>query len=446
MICNALAFLAPLLTAWVAPQGDPATDGAGAAPTPPPTVGWTSPAYAARASSLALPPAGGRGSALGGGAGGLGAMGGAGGLGGMNGLYGGRGGISGSAGNFGLGSLMGGQRGGAPATGRGARGAVGFRSPTRLVPGGTAAALAAARGLDPADGGATNPFTKFDLLGAKPQLTGLPSILLGSLSGGPLSEEDARALVEALVAIGAPGTSAGSGPSLSETSHRMFAETADPDLTALQAKLETLVPPADPAAPQPIDVDALKAWFSAIDLSEDHAISFLEWRDRTRFGLDLFRRIDTSGEGLIQFDEFARTLLLNAPKSGREVDPALRDWATGASTPAPADAAADATEPPSPAAATSFDDVLQHARSMLATAALEQSAKNDAAAAAAAAAKGKPAAPPAKPGATANGMAAPTNVFDLLGKAAKSGSRKKAPKPQPLPPPVPPTELPAGGN
>jgi hypothetical protein len=157
----------------------------------------------------------------------------------------------------------------------------------------------------------------------------LPSVLIQALSGGPLTEAEADALIELLTGVKAPSNELPDGVS-ADTARRLLATAPDPELQSLQSELQTLLPAAGADSPQLVDGEVLRAWFQLLDVSHDAAVSFLEWRDRTGLMLDLFRRIDASGEGLVSFEEFSRAIILSSARVGiRSVDPKLLDWALG---------------------------------------------------------------------------------------------------------------------
>lgn len=273
------------------------------------------------------------------------------------------------------------------------------------------------------------------LLGAKATGAALPPELVAGLASGPLTEEQARSLVSAVIAADIGRLTAGGAiPGASAATRRTLAPTSDPQVAALQEKLDALVP--DPAGatpdlpPRTLDQDAVKSWFDAVDVSKDRTITFLEWRDRTGLGLALFRKIDESSNGLIEFDEFARALVLNAAGTKRSVDPALLEWATtpppkAGGEPEDTRKAADLVPP------QNLDEMLARARALIAGAALEH-ATQAAGATTAAGTKG-----------AATGKAAtakPKSDDDLFGllRAGKGSKGKPAPKPRaPLPMPVP---------
>jgi hypothetical protein len=205
----------------------------------------------------------------------------------------------------------------------GADGAVGLEGDVAAALAGLLAGgqQAPAPGPTPAAGA-----SKWDLIG-KPAAPRVPSALLERLTAGPLTDAEAQALVE-LITHATPARLAATDedPALA----RLRATTPDPDLQTLQVDLDALVPPGEDGAPHPVDGEVLRTWFKALDVSRDAAISFLEWRDRTSLPLHLFRRVDTSGEGLVSFDEFSQAMLLNVARTGgRPVDPELLKWALG---------------------------------------------------------------------------------------------------------------------
>jgi hypothetical protein len=263
----------------------------------------------------------------------------------------------------------------------------------------------------------------------------LPAELLAGLSSGPVTLEQARELVSALIAADVESLKA-TGKTYVERAavRRTYAPTSDPEIAALQEKVDALVP--DPAGatpdlpPRTLDQTALKEYFDALDTSKDSGITFLEWRDRTALGLALFRKLDVGVDGLIQFDEFARALVLNAASSNRGVDPKLLEWATTAPAKASKEGedarAADDLLPPE-----SLDEVLARARALIADATAQHAASEPDAGAAAAGAKGaKGKAATAKPKAGGD-------LFDLLRAGPKSKSAQKTRPPLPMPVPQP---------
>ena len=360
----------------------------------------------------------GQGSILGGATGGGLDLYGAGTAGGMNGY----GGMVGGAGPSGLSAMGGGSLAMPSAMGHGMNamggkgGVAGFRSPSRrgLVPKGGLAAH-----------GKAGAAGKYSLLGAQPPTAALDPLLKGLITAGPLTHDEASLIVHAMVAS---ESSAAKDPlakaSLRDASRKFTAPKANAEANALQAKMDTLVPGAPDATSRPIDSDTLRAWFGALDVSNDGAISFLEWRDRTGLGLDSFRAFDTSGEGLIQFEELERALVLNAVSEGRAVDPALVDAlqpeATAAEKAADAKGAKAAKAEPAPK--IPLEELLKQVRTLLARAAAQQSAlATTSGLATATDAKGKAGAAGAK-------GKQPPSPFDMLGTAPKSAPKKPAPK------------------
>jgi hypothetical protein len=344
----------------------------------------------------------------------------AGGLGGFNGMMGG-------AGPGGLATMGGGSMGMPSALGQGMasakgglRGGAGFRSPTRmgLMPKAGRAGL----GKGKAAG------SKFDLLGAKPAAAALDPLLKGLLASGPLAPDEAKLIVHAMVSAEASGSSdPAARATLLDAARKFLVPNAGAESAALQAKIDELVPAAPDATSRPIDADLVRAWFGALDVSNDGAISFLEWRDRTGLGLDAFRAFDTSGEGLIQFDELQRALVLNAAAGGREVDPALLETAraevNGAAAPTAAGSEAKAAKAEQPAPKIPLDELLAQVRSLLAKVSAQQAAL--AASSGGADAKAKGAASATKSGTNAK---KPPSPFDLLGTAPGSAQKKTPPK------------------
>jgi Ca2+-binding EF-hand superfamily protein len=333
----------------------------------------------------------------------------------------GYGGMVGGAGPYGLAEMGGGSLSMPSAMGHGMNamggrgGVAGFHSPSR-------------RGLAPkglAAHGKATPAGKYSLLSAQAPTAALDPLLKGLITSGPLSHDEANLIVHAMVAS---ESSAAKDPlakaSLRDASRKFAAPKANADANALQAKMDTLVPGASDAASRPIDGDTLRAWFGALDVSNDGAISFLEWRDRTGLGIDSFRAFDTSGEGLIQFEELERALVQNAVSEGRAVDPALVDALhPEAAAEKTGDAAAAKAAKAEPAPKLPLEELLKQVRTLLAKAAAQQSAlASTTGTATATDAKGKAGAPGAK------GKQAPS-PFDLLGTApTKSAPKKPAPK------------------
>ncbi|HET6164339.1 MAG TPA: EF-hand domain-containing protein [Planctomycetota bacterium] len=272
----------------------------------------------------------------------------------------------------------------------------------------------------------------------------LPAELLAGLSSGPVTLEQARELVSALIAADVESLKA-TGKTYVEhaVARRTYAPTSDPEIAALQEKVDALVP--DPAGatpdlpPRTLDQAALKEYFDALDTSKDSGITFLEWRDRTALGLPLFRKLDVGADGLIQFDEFARALVLNAASSQRDVEPKLHEWAT---TPPPKDSKESSKEgedakpaddllPPE-----SLDDVLARARALIADATAQHAALEPDAGAAAPGEKGAKGAK----GKAATGTTKPKaggDLFDLLRAGPKSKPAQKTRPPLPMPVPQP---------
>lgn len=322
-----------------------------------------------------------------------------------------------------LGGGMGNAKGGARAVG-------GFHSVSRHGP-------VPKGGLTKGKGKAAAP-AKFDLLGAKPSMATLDPLLKGLVTAGPISPDEAKLIVHAMVAADEAGVKDPEARATLRDARRNFvAPAASADATALQQKMDQLVPAPADAATRPIDDDMIRAWFGALDASNDGAISFLEWRDRTGLGLDTFRAFDTSGEGLIQFEELERALVLNALSEGRPVDPALVDAVRPAGS-----AAADAeertadekkkkkhTEPPPQ---VPLDDLLKQVRTLLAKAAAQESSHAATSGVPTAAdAKGKAGAANGKGGAKAKAAPSP---FDMLGTTPAKSKPKPAPKKPATPP------------
>lgn len=152
-------------------------------------------------------------------------------------------------------------------------------------------------------------------------LAKLPAPVLGAVSSGPLSEEEAEQLV-ALLTGGELGAVADEGEIPMEM--RLAARKLAPDLSPLQARLDPgMGAPDDPTAGA-IDEPRLRDWFERIDRSGDAAITYLEWRDHGGLTLEPFRRLDTTREGLVSFEEFSRGIIANAVALGStSVDPEL---------------------------------------------------------------------------------------------------------------------------
>jgi len=268
----------------------------------------------------------------------------------------------------------------------------------------------------------------------------LPAELLAGLSSGPVTLEQARELVAALIAADIESLKM-TGKTYVEraAARRTYAPTSDPEIAALQEKVDALVP--DPAGatpdlpPRTLDQAALKDYFDALDPSKDASITFLEWRDRTALGLALFRKLDVGVDGLIQFDEFARALVLNAASSNRGVEPKLFEWATtalakGSKEDEDARSVEDLLPP------ESFDEVLARARALLADAEAQHAAQEPDAGAAASGAKGAAAKKTTgKPKSKAGG-----DLFDLLRAGPKSKPAQKTRPPLPMPVPQPTTD------
>lgn len=268
----------------------------------------------------------------------------------------------------------------------------------------------------------------------------LPAELMAGLGSGPMTLEQARDLVAALIAADIESLKATGKTYVERTAaHRTFAPTADPEIAALQEKVDALVP--DPAGatpdlpPRTLDQAALKEYFDALDASKDSGITFLEWRDRTALGLPLFRKLDVGADGLIQFDEFARALVLNAASTHREVEPKLLEWATTppAKSPKEGEDAHPAEDllPPE-----SLDEVLARARALIADATAQHAAQQPDAGAAALGANGAKGAK----GKAASGASKPKaggDLFDLLRGGSKSKPAPKTRPPLPMPEPQP---------
>jgi hypothetical protein len=199
-------------------------------------------------------------------------------------------------------------------------------------------------------------------------LAKLPAAVLGAVSSGPLSEEEAEQLV-ALLTGGEAGTVADDGEITMEM--RLEARKLAPDLSSLQARLDPGTgAPEDPTTGT-IDVPRLRDWFEQIDRSGDGAISYLEWRDHGGLTLEPFRRLDTTREGLVSFEEFSRGIIANAVASGvTSVDHELVMAVLGEAEAPPSD---------SPAAPSleewSEEEVLRRARAEVAAAAAALEAK-----------------------------------------------------------------------
>jgi len=209
-----------------------------------------------------------------------------------------------------------GQRVGGPAyvAPAGSRGAV----PRRVEPG-----EGDPSGLRPGD---VDLASKWDLIGFRAG-AGVPQRMLQGLTGGPLTDEEAEALARALTTGNLKDPL--NDPSTSDAS-RILASPADPELQQLHRDLDLLVPIEGAPRPGLVDTERLRAWFLALDLSRDAAISFLEWRDHTGLGIEAFRRIDGSGEGLVSYEEFARAMVLRGIRGPEiELDPNLAKWAAG---------------------------------------------------------------------------------------------------------------------
>ncbi len=181
----------------------------------------------------------------------------------------------------------------------------------------------AAPGIAPAP-----PLTPAGLFGpASPAAAGaaasrLPVVVLQALDRGPISEREAALLVELLLSS---GTAWSAGDAAAGGATMLLDRPVDPELLQVTELLEGGV---GERSLLPLDATRLRDWFSRLDLSRDAAVSFLEWRDVTAAPLDLFRSIDASRDGLIRFDEFARSVLLNTAREGvRPVDAELFDWA-----------------------------------------------------------------------------------------------------------------------
>jgi hypothetical protein len=237
---------------------------------------------------------------------------------------------------------------------------------------GLAAALGQGGLPDAAGAGLLDPTNanKWGLVPAATQAAAppVPALLLESLTGGPLTEEEADTIVAALTGSSTAAKAQASDNATASALNRLLATAPDPELQSLFNDLDTLLPAADPTAPRPIDADLLRSWFQALDTSKDAALSFLEWRDRTGLLLDLFRRVDQSGEGLVTFEEFARAMIISGARAGnRPVDPALLEWALESGGMTPADAEAEAAK----IEALSGDDLVLRARGEVAAAALQ---------------------------------------------------------------------------
>lgn len=152
----------------------------------------------------------------------------------------------------------------------------------------------------------------------------LPVVVLQALDRGPISEREAELLVELLLSANAGGPF-GSAADGTAGATRLLDQPVDPDL---QQVAELLDGGTTDGVAAPLDATRLRAWYARLDLSRDAAVSFLEWRDVTAAPLDLFRALDESRDGLLRFDEFARSLLLNTAREGvRPIDPELFAWA-----------------------------------------------------------------------------------------------------------------------
>jgi hypothetical protein len=198
--------------------------------------------------------------------------------------------------------------------------------------------------------------------------TGMAGVLLNGLSGGPLSDSEAEALAAELTGVKAPHAA---DDHSTDDLAALVKHGVDPDLSDLQSGLDALLPSLDPSQPRAIDGEALRSWFKVLDVSKDDTISFLEWRDRTGLSLELFRRVDKSGEGVLSFDEFARAIVLNAASQGnRSIAPELLAWAEGKDGSAPG-AAVPATKS---ATELGDDEALDLAARELATMAQTQAA------------------------------------------------------------------------
>lgn len=365
----------------------------------------------------------GQGSLLGGATGGMLDLYGAGTAGALNGY----GGMVGGAGPGGLAAMGGGSLAMPSAMGAGGKagmhGSLGFHSPSRhgLAPKGALAAKGR---------GKVAP-SKYSLLGTQATSATLDPLLKGLVTAGPITPEEAKLIVHAMVASDESGVKdSAARASLLDARRRFVAPNAGVEATALQEKMDQLVPAAPDAAQRPIDDDLLRAWFGALDASNDGAISFLEWRDRTGLGLDSFRAFDSSGEGLIQFEELERVLVLNAIAEGRPVDPALVDklrpeGSAAAAAEKAEEAAAGKKRRSEPLPKVPLDELLKQVRSVLATIAARQSGHAaESGATTAAGAKGKAGAS-GKGG--AKGKQAPS-PFDMLGTTPKPSPKKPAPK------------------
>jgi hypothetical protein len=342
------------------------------------------------------------------------------GLGGMNGIAGApampMGGISGA---------MGGGAFGGAHTGRGA---AGFHSPSRHLAGSKLGLAAHGKG---------KASSKFDLVGARSPTTDLNGLLKGLLAAGPLTPEEATMIVHALVAADSPGVKdPNARASLRQAREQMLAPASSAASAALQSKMDELLPAPPDAPARTLDEDTLHAWFGALDASNDGAISFLEWRDRTGLGLDVFRQVDTSGEGLLQFEELERTLVANAVAENRSVDAALLDklHPEGAIAPAAADEPVAGAVKPEPIPQPPLDELLKQVRALLSRAASQQSAlASDVAAKAQGGAGGTAAGKGGAKKGNAKGKAASAapSPFDLLGTAPNPA--KKTPPKKPVP-------------
>jgi hypothetical protein len=178
----------------------------------------------------------------------------------------------------------------------------------------------------PAGAGAVDP--KWALLdaGAGAEVESEFKKMLTESVSSPLSSDRAEELVQALTGVADAILQDGGLSLLART--RVGGEATDDELTGLWKGLAAAVPPDASEAARFVDDAALDAWFLLLDSSRDGAISFLEWRDRTHLPLALFRQVDASGEGLLDFDEFAPALLVSAARSEScEIDPGLIDWA-----------------------------------------------------------------------------------------------------------------------
>jgi len=191
----------------------------------------------------------------------------------------------------------------------------------------------------------------------------LPPLILKALESGPLTEAQAAALVDLLMA----------GVLTKEPEvdpMRLLDQAPDPDLIEVAARLDGLAPEASGPLPK-LDAAHLRDWFVAIDTSRDAALSFLEWRDRTAGPVENFRALDRDRNGALSFEEFARAMLLNAAREGRrEVDAELFDWAAG-TLPANQRSKVGGADP---LAEMADADVVALARAELAAAAAQQAA------------------------------------------------------------------------